>query len=561
MIAAVGCLLIALACQDVERVVGPATNPPKPDVVATPPVLLSLTCTLDRKSTAISCKPVIPSPAAGVSANVIYGATATYAIFFPYNLVKDTVAHTWAFTAYLQNLLKQSVGTLNGTTVTGVKVFVTDFHATTGTGTVSVANADGIGNFTAPNQPYFNYNQIVTPNGYTSNKLWKFNVPNTVTAVSTSILISTDFPAEQNVSSVPPTTVPAWVHADSNISAPTDSVHVTFVKRVLMVRFQPTATLADRQLAVAYVNGVVVGGRVDGGGADGLYYVRVPDNGSGGPLLHSSMILSKLPQVQMAVPEVLDAPDELKPNNGGDWSNWTLSPDTVNISKTNWAPEMINAPYGWGCSTGDPSVAVGIVDRGFRLPADLQANAPASYFGYSVSDPGAHFHGTKIASIIAANGNSTGGMTGTMWRASLQFEDMTRDSLGTSAMSPGPGSVALAVARLAQRGIRIVNISSGTSWDPAYTPHTANDSALATATAQIFLSTLRYARTKGYTAPLPLLVFSAGNYPSSNADAFYSGYPQLHDSLPDSILTVGAMSKTRALSSFSARGDPQRSVG
>jgi len=118
---------------------------------------------------------------------------------------------------------------------------------------------------------------------------------------------------------------------------------------------------------------------------------------------------------------VLDAPHELKPDDGGDWSNWTLSPDTVNVSKKNWAPEMTNAPYGWGCSTGDPSVKVGIVDRGFRPASDLQANAPASYFGHSVSDPDAHFHGTKIASIIGANGNSTGGMTGMMWRASLQW--------------------------------------------------------------------------------------------------------------------------------------------
>ena len=52
---------------------------------------------------------------------------------------------------------------MNGTTVTGVKVFVTDFHAASERES-SVANADGTGNFTAPNQPYFNYNQIVVAN-------------------------------------------------------------------------------------------------------------------------------------------------------------------------------------------------------------------------------------------------------------------------------------------------------------------------------------------------------------------------------------------------------------
>ena len=83
MIAAVGCLLIALACQDVDRALGPTKVSPKASVAASPPVLLSLTCTFDRSSTAISCNPAIPSPAAGVSASVIYGSTGHYAQFYP----------------------------------------------------------------------------------------------------------------------------------------------------------------------------------------------------------------------------------------------------------------------------------------------------------------------------------------------------------------------------------------------------------------------------------------------------------------------------------------------
>ena len=262
----------ALACRDIERPVEP-TGPKVGQLQQLPPVILSLTCTFGAGGSAITCRQSLPPVAAGVSASVIYATgspgSAQYGIFYAYNLVKDTVAHTWQFTAYVQNLLKQSIGTLNGTTVTGVKVFVTDFHATSGTGTVSVANADGTGNFTAPNQPYFNYNQIVAPNGYTGNKLWKFNVPNTVTAVSMSILISTDFPAEQNVTTAPPTTVPDWVKADSNIGL-SGAITMRYAKRVVKIYFRPTATLADRQLAVAYVNGTVVGGWRSTNGVDGF---------------------------------------------------------------------------------------------------------------------------------------------------------------------------------------------------------------------------------------------------------------------------------------------------
>lgn len=299
MIAAVGCLLISLACQDVDRVAGPTSTPPIATVAASPPVLLSLTCTLSRGLATVACIGARPS-AAGVSASVINGATATYAIFFPYNLIKDTVAHTWAFTAYLQNLLKQSVGTLNGTTVTGVKVFVTDFHSTSGTGTVSVANADSRGNFTAPNQPYFNYNQIISASGYSGNKLWKFNVPNTVTAVSMSILVSTDFPAEQTVLSVPPDTEPAWFSADSNWNG-------AQMKRVISLTFKSGTTLADRQLAVAYVGGTIVGG-VQGDNDEGGYLLSIASDGSVSALKTAMNRLSSLPQVDFAVETARAAP-------------------------------------------------------------------------------------------------------------------------------------------------------------------------------------------------------------------------------------------------------------
>jgi len=317
MIAAVGCLVFALACQNVDRAQGPTTTLPIGSVATSPPVLLSLTCMLDRSSTTISCKPTRPSPAATVSASVIYGSTATYGAFFPYNLVKDTVAHTWTFTAQVQNLLKQSIGTLNGTTMTGVKVYVTDFHATVGAGTVSVASADGTGNFTAPNQPYFNYNQIIAPSGYSGNKLWKFNVPNTVTAVSMSILISADFPAEQGVTLTPRDTNPAWFQADS-------SWRGSHMKRVLTVIFQDGAALADRQLAIAYVNGTIVGGVLGLPGNEGIYNINIPGDGSDTAATNAVSRIQALPQVKEAMTRPHAKAGHLKHVDGATWRSWSL---------------------------------------------------------------------------------------------------------------------------------------------------------------------------------------------------------------------------------------------
>jgi len=301
MVLVVCSAVAALACHIVDRPLDPRGVKLIADRQREQPDVLALTCEMSSSAAVVTCRP-IAAPSAGVSPSVVYGAKATYASFFPLDLVKDAVAHRWQFTAHLQNLLKQSVGTLDSTTVTGVKVFVTELRATAGTGIVSVANAAGRSDFTAPNQPYFAYNEIVAPNGYTATKLWKFNVPKTVTAVSMNVIISADFPAEQNVTLAPPDTTAAWVEADSNTggrSGPTE-IGVAYQKRILMVVFQPSATLTDRQLAVASVNGAVVGGRRATDGVSGWYIVQVPDDGTGTGVLAARAILRKQPQVKSA---------------------------------------------------------------------------------------------------------------------------------------------------------------------------------------------------------------------------------------------------------------------
>ena len=304
MIVALACLLIAFAYQDASRVATAASGSAPAHAAAKPPVTLSLTCTLVRGASTVTCAPATPPGAAGVGANVMLGATGTYATLVPSKLVEDTVRQTWSFDAFVHNSLHQSIGTLNDTTVTGSKIFVTALHVTQGTGTVIVINPDGLGNFSAPDQAYFTYNQIVPAGANSNAKRWKVSVPSTVTAVSMDILVTTDFPAERTVTLVPPDTIPAWVRADTNIG-PTDGSHPRFLKRIVEVRFRPTATLADRQLAVALVNGVVVGGSHASDGSLGVYYVKVADNGSGDGILAAAQTLTHLPQVQFAIFKVL----------------------------------------------------------------------------------------------------------------------------------------------------------------------------------------------------------------------------------------------------------------
>jgi len=322
----------ALACHNVERPPEPRDAKLIAERQREQPVVLALTCEMASSAAVVTCRP-IAAPPAGVSPSVVYGAQATYASFFPLDLVKDAVARRWQFTAHLQNLLEQSVGTLDDTTVTGVKVFVTELRATAGTGTVSVANADGTGDFTAPNQPYFKFNQIVEPNGYSGKKLLKFNVPKTVTAVSMNVIILADFPAEQNVTLAPPDTTAAWVEADSNTggrSGPT-AIGVAYQKRILMVVFQPSATLMDRRLAIASVNGAVVGGRRATDGVSGWYIVQVPDDGTGTGVLAARAILRKQPQVKSAIVSIyMSSGDHSPPEKLT--APRTASPDSISVA-------------------------------------------------------------------------------------------------------------------------------------------------------------------------------------------------------------------------------------
>src|SRR5213082_2217388 len=112
-------------------------------------------------------------------------------------------AGTQAFTSNVtvENLIAQPMNTTNGTTpdAGGIKVFLHSGPAVTGgTGTVTIANADGTGTFTGASQPYFLYSSgAVLASGATSSaKTWQFTVPTTVTTFVFQVFVTTRLPDE-----------------------------------------------------------------------------------------------------------------------------------------------------------------------------------------------------------------------------------------------------------------------------------------------------------------------------------------------------------------------------
>ena len=134
-----------------------------------------------------------------------------------------------------------------------------------------------------------------------------------------------DFELADPVPATPPDSVPQAVWNDISqpanliIRHPGDSI----IRNVVVVQFRPSATLADRQAAIALVNGTVIGG-TGWGYPEHAYLVRFPYALLVGddvldPLLRTTRTLGALPTIEFATIQSLNsliAPNYLRPHDG-----------------------------------------------------------------------------------------------------------------------------------------------------------------------------------------------------------------------------------------------------
>lgn len=116
----------------------------------------------------------------------------------------DPSTGIFQFDATVQNLLEQSIGSIDNVTLeqTGVQLFVENAVVKVGEGNLSAANADGAGTFSAPDQPYFQYNQILAKDEVSNAKTLQFNIPNTVDSFAVDFLVSTKVSAKLVINEV-----------------------------------------------------------------------------------------------------------------------------------------------------------------------------------------------------------------------------------------------------------------------------------------------------------------------------------------------------------------------
>ncbi|HEX5869539.1 MAG TPA: hypothetical protein VFY65_03925 [Longimicrobium sp.] len=168
-------LVLAAACTD---------NPVGPGLTPEPQTLATIECrvSIPAQSMACSYPEEVLAGSAIRTARLMGGQDRFVKLTNFNNTFENDVFQT---TVTVQNLLAAPLGTPDGSTVTGVMVFFAEDPSNE----VTVANPSGFDMFTAPNQPYFLYNQILTTYQVSEPMNWQFSVPVGVLSFSFKVYV------------------------------------------------------------------------------------------------------------------------------------------------------------------------------------------------------------------------------------------------------------------------------------------------------------------------------------------------------------------------------------
>lgn len=230
-----------------------------------------------------------------------------------------------------------------------------------------------------------------------------------------------------SVPMIPPDSFPRALVVDSNmVFAPAQSTF-RVAKNALLLMFVAGATSAQRQAAVDLIAGTVVGGFRLFGDGDGEYVIQVAPHPQAATVFTAIAALQALPYVAHATPisGMGMRSQYRRPADGSGFtaSDWSVS-RTSTFAKT-WAQSSLRLPLAWGCSVGDGSVAIAIVDDYLYSADDLQVNSAHGRDRWMM-DSAIDLtiaHGTRVTSVASAIGNNLQGLTGAAWNADVRFYD------------------------------------------------------------------------------------------------------------------------------------------
>jgi len=294
----------------------------------------------------------------------------------------------------------------------------------------------------------------------------------------------------------------------------------------LLVHFQPAATAADRDAAIA-----CIGGTVDLV-LDRIGVTRVAIHVPADPESDEVRLTELRLAGHAAVLSVeLDSIGSVQfsPNDP-----LYLSDPSFHLGQ--WGSRKIHVDQAWDVARGSPTITVAVIDTGIDaghpdlagvlLPGTTFLTAPdltTCAAGSTIDDNG---HGTHVAGVIAANGNNGTGVAGVAFGVKI-LPIKALDCQGSGLMS----DVASGVIWAADHGARVINISLGSSAGQA----TLQDA-------------IRYA-----VAHNVLVVAAAGNCGVLSSRCTTVNEPQYPGAYPE-VLAVAATDENDGHASFSNTG-------
>lgn len=365
---------------------------------------------------------------------------------------------------------------------------------------------------------------------------------------------TTTFDFERSVTTVPtlpPSGVPDWVYADSNFVSGGTTIAGDLAKNVIMVAFTVGASASTRTAAVSRVNGTVVGGIPLDDDGEGVYYVRPGSGDTPAAVLEAVGILAAAPGVAMAIPVISDSVgmDYRRPRDGVDARTWEVAVEKAD--GVNWALESVAAPMAWGCSTGDASTRIAVIDQVFHQVLDVTPTKVEHYTApYSGPTDCGLEHGNAVASILAARGHNDLGSNGVMWKSDLRLWDMNRsisdfrglpDSTVRNLRRDGLLRVIARMRAAVRDGARVINVSGGLTLSNLRSiPDDSSGTVYLETRVRPALRWVLQLRNEDPRAPL--FVFSAGNGDDNNVgrDARLNGFPIIRENFPSRVLVVAS---------------------
>lgn len=384
-----------------------------------------------------------------------------------------------------------------------------------------------------------------------------------------SVNTTFDFEAEVAGSAVPnspPDTIASGLLDSLGVVGEAGSATPGWYKGVAVVVFKTGASRTERQAAIQAVGGTVIGG-FPFPAAEGYYFVRIADTTLAG-IEGTADVLRRLPQVAFAGPAIADTVSKsayLKPHDGEWWSDWELNPDEASVDQKNWPLEETSAPWAWGCSIGDTTDEIAVVDVGIEnVTATFGSNISFSQ-AYTVAPPSGLVigeHGTVVAELIAARGNDGIRSTGMMWRGKVALWDATVDSVNPTQQATYPYGITLGMERsrnivkAGSHGARIINLSQSTNWlRIGHNPRESDtvDMAYRQGDSLQMALTLNSLDSLGKH---PLLIIAAGNnLATAPVDAKWNGYAQAAKAkVPDQVIVVGGLTASQTVTDSSNSG-------